>query len=410
MKIGGCAFALQPCFWHIHSMSASGRRASEAGQVRRLLRQQSAIADFGLFTLREPALQPALEKAARLAADGLGCSLAKVLEHLPSENKLLIRAGVGWKPGVVGTATVGADLESPAGFALHTGQPVLSNHLSKENRFRTPAIMAEHGVRRAINVIIRGDGPPFGVLEADSPDPGTFRAEDTVFLQALANTLAIAVERDAARRAEAERQLLQLREIHHRVKNSLQLVRSTLSLQAREQSDAGVRFSLEEAAARVKTIAAVHERLYAGHSLVEVDALEYLQGLIADLRDSLTDGTEGRTIELEAVEADTWPAGAAPALGLVLAELVTNALKYSDGVVRVAYRRFDRAGELVVRDDGPGFPEGFDPQRSRGLGMRMVSAFARAPGGSIAVGPPGRGGCITVRLPKPAGTAAAMPD
>ena len=82
--------------------------------------------------------------------------------------------------------SLGADMSSPAGFAFQTGQSVVSNHLAKETRFRTPQLLAEHGIQRAINVLIRRGGEgntPFGVLEADSPDPGQFDDADADFLR-----------------------------------------------------------------------------------------------------------------------------------------------------------------------------------------------------------------------------------
>src|ERR1700757_4798843 len=85
-----------------------------------------------------------------------------------SERCEVYEYGNGWGEGVVGTASVGADLESPAGYALHTGKPVISNHLENEQRFRTPELLLEHGIHRAMNVILQGDGVPFGVLEVDS--------------------------------------------------------------------------------------------------------------------------------------------------------------------------------------------------------------------------------------------------
>lgn len=367
-------------------------------ELARRLRQQRLIAEFGVFALREPALRPALDRAARCVVEGLGCPFAKVLEHLPAENRLLVRAGVGWSPGVVGRATVGADLESPAGYALHTARPVLSNHLDGETRFRTPALMADHGVRRAINVVIRGDSAPFGVLEADSPDPGEFSADDIHFLQALANTLAVAIEREAGRREAAGRQDLLLREIHHRVKNSLQLVQSTLSLQARVEAGEPARTHLEEAAARVKTIAAVHDRLYRGGSLGEVEVSAYLDGLVADLGASLADQRRGRGIELAEADRDTWPADDVPAFGLVATELVTNALKYGRGTVTVRFRRLEDAAELSVEDEGPGFPPDFDPSRSRGLGMRLVAALVRPPRATARVDRGASGGRFVVRF------------
>ena len=70
---------------------------------------------------------------------------------------------------MVGNATVGADLASPAGYALRTGKPVISNHLENEQQFRTPELLVEHGIRRAMNVILQGDGSPFGVLRSRQP-------------------------------------------------------------------------------------------------------------------------------------------------------------------------------------------------------------------------------------------------
>ena len=109
---------------------------------------------------------------------------------MPGRRKgILVRSGVGWKPGVVGHARVGNDVQSPAGYAFRTGEPVLSNDLESEPRFRTPSLLAEHGIRSAINVLIRTDGHAVGVLEVDSTNRGEFANSDGAFLQTLATTL-----------------------------------------------------------------------------------------------------------------------------------------------------------------------------------------------------------------------------
>jgi len=164
--------------------------------------------------------------------------------------------------------------------------------------------------------------------------------------------------------------------VHHRVKNSLQLVTSLLSTQARGSDVPAVREQLLEAAGRVATIGAVHERLYRDGSGEEADAAAYLAGLVEDLRRSMSDAAAGRTVTLDAPPLRL-PADQLTPLGLIATELVTNALKYGGGRVRLVVRPTEAGIEIACEDDGPGFPEAFDPRQSRGLGMRLVAALAK---------------------------------
>ena len=188
-----------------------------------------------------------LDHTAQVTAEGLRADFSKVLEYLPAEGCLVVRAGVGWPPGVVGVATVGADLASPAGFALRTGKPVISNHLENEERFRTPELLVENGIHRAMNVILQGDQQPYGVLEVDSRNEGEFEEHDIAFLQGAANLVGMAIERQRIERnlrAAVEQRDVLVQEIEHRVKNSLQLVISMLHLQASSVADESVRRQL----------------------------------------------------------------------------------------------------------------------------------------------------------------------
>ncbi|MDZ7872154.1 MAG: GAF domain-containing protein [Rhizobium sp.] len=161
------------------------------------LPQQAIRPDFGLHALQQTTLDDLLDDTARSAAQGMRTSLAKILEYRPDQADLLMRVGVGWQNGVIGMVSIGADAESPAGFAFQSGSPVISNHLEKEERFRTPEVMARHGVRRAINVVIARIGGPWGVLEVDSSNAGEFEAADLAFLQGLANLVGVASDRIA---------------------------------------------------------------------------------------------------------------------------------------------------------------------------------------------------------------------
>src|SRR3954468_23679502 len=89
--------------------------------LQQRIRQQEILASLGVTALHGASFDELLESTARMAAEGLRAELSKVLEYMPGEGRFLVRAGIGWDPGVVGVATVGADLASPAGYALRTG-------------------------------------------------------------------------------------------------------------------------------------------------------------------------------------------------------------------------------------------------------------------------------------------------
>src|SRR3954447_20845952 len=225
------------------------------------LRQQSLLGEFGRSAMQTRDIGQILQRATKLCAQGLETSLAKVLEYIPEDKRLLVRAGVGWAPGTTGEVSLGIDMESPAGYAFHTGQIVISNHLQEETRFRTPKLLSDHGIKRAINVLIARGGEghlPFGVLEIDSADPGQFDLADADFLAGFAGLLGIAIERqqaDAELQEALEHQAMLTREMSHRVKNSLTSVVGLLRVQARGSDSVDVKNALENAAMRVASIA-----------------------------------------------------------------------------------------------------------------------------------------------------------
>ena len=365
------------------------------------LHQQGLVAEFGRFALRTDNLQAILDEASRVAAAGLDAALAKVLEYLPGERAFLVRAGVGWKPGVVGHAAIGDDSQSPAGHAFETGQAVVSNDLASELRFRTPRLLLEHRVRSAINVLVQEDGHSFGVLEVDSTHRAEFGEADVAYLQALANTLAAAIRAQqredslAAALSEKETLLgenerllhekdLLIREVHHRVMNSLQIVHSALRIQAKMLEHTEARRQVEEAASRVLAIAAVHRRLYRAGSVTTSDAAAYLGGLFEDMR-LLLSASGDRRLELE-MESFTVSADDLAHLGLITVELITNAMKYGHGTVTVTVVRNTDSLQIAVSDEGPGFPSAFNPSGADGLGMKIVSSLAnREQGGAVVI-------------------------
>src|SRR6187402_973255 len=244
------------------------------------IRQQEILAELGVLALQGAKFMKLLDHVVRLTAEGLEAEYCKVLEYIPAENRLLVRAGVGWAEGVVGHATVEGDLSSPAGFALHTGKPVISNHLAEEQRFRTPELLLEHGIRRAMNVILQGDGSPFGVLEVDSRSEGEFGEHDVAFLQGAANILGMAIEQQQYQRklqVALDRHQILLKEVNHRVKNSLQVVSSMLHLQAKAVGDPALSEQLNEASTRILAVGRAYERLAYNADYENIDLLAYVR-------------------------------------------------------------------------------------------------------------------------------------
>jgi two-component sensor histidine kinase len=355
--------------------------------LRLRVRQQQLLADFGVSALKGTPFPELLDQATRLAAEGLQADFAKVLKYQPDQNRFLVCAGVGWGPGVVGIATIGADTASPAGYALKTGKAVISNHLDIEERFRTPELLVEYGIRRAMNVILGGDAA-FGVLEVDSRSEGEFSEDDIVFLRGMANILGLAIERQRSEenlRAALDQQQILMREINHRVNNSLQIAASMLHLHSSATGSAAVRHELLEARGRIAAIARAHHRLYRGDKIDAVDLGAYLREVCGDIAASMPtceiniDAEEGITIRTDR---------AVPAI-LFVNELITNAAKhaYSDGDGKIwitLARHSDESVVISVRDEGVGLPPQFD-QKSGRLGMRLVNSFAQQLRGDLKV-------------------------
>ena len=197
---------------------------------------------------------------------------------------------------------------------------------------------------------------------------------------------------EAALRASLEEKEVLLKEIHHRVKNNMQVISSLLSHQARVVRDPQVMGIFKESQNRIRSIALVHEKLYRSADFSRIDFAEYIRALVPHLVQSapLEPGQVQFVAELEPTEVTIT---AAIPLGLVVNELVTNALNHAfpsgrRGEVRV---KLDRAADgrrrLAVEDDGVGLPEGFDIRSTESLGMQIISMLVGQLSGEISLGP-----------------------
>jgi two-component sensor histidine kinase len=182
--------------------------------------------------------------------------------------------------------------------------------------------------------------------------------------------------RDRFAALAAEREVL-LREVNHRVGNSLQIIASLLHLQANSTMQEDVKAALTNAMGRVAAVAQVHRRLYTSHDLNSVLLNQYLDALLEDLRRSAEGNKMSRlTLRAEPIEIDP---DRAVAIGIIVNELVMNAVKYAypDGAGPIHVELVAQGDNLVlsITDDGVGLNGRSDP-RSTGMGQRIVSAMA----------------------------------
>lgn len=173
-----------------------------------------------------------------------------------------------------------------------------------------------------------------------------------------------------------------LREVNHRVGNSLQLVSSFMSMQLRHLADEGARAALKESQARIEAVAHVHRRLYTSDDMSSVAMDEYLEGLIAELGKSVAPGAGSPTLTLKAQPLSV-STDQAVSIGVIVTELVTNAVKYAygpgeAGEIRVILEPDEKNGRalLTVEDDGPGLGLGDAKPKGTGLGGKIVTAMA----------------------------------
>jgi two-component sensor histidine kinase len=188
------------------------------------------------------------------------------------------------------------------------------------------------------------------------------------------------------------------RESDHRLMNGLQMVSSLLSLQSREAKNSKAAEQLKIAANRVATIGSVHKRLHALDHVRTVELKQYLENLCEDMKGILPTGRGEHDLTVEGISLEVPTAIGIP-LGYIVSELVTNCAKYARGKIAVRLGvTSNKRYELSVSDDGPGFPKGFDPNKSKGLGMKIVSSLVNQIGGQWLFGSNhlGRGARFTV--------------
>ncbi|MDQ2861630.1 MAG: GAF domain-containing protein [Pseudomonadota bacterium] len=290
---------------------------------------------------------------------------------------------------------IGRDPGLCASAILSPDPHILTDAIADPRSLANPLVAGDFGVRFYAGVPLRThDGHNLGTLCILDKKPRPIDQEQIDDLQDLASVVMDQLElRLAARQAVSQANLM-AREIDHRVMNSLQFISGLLSMQSRSADLTDAASQLEIAANRVAAVARVH-RHFISEEKDAVSCIDFLRRLCADLSDIV-----GRDIEVHGDEGNV-PTLAIQPIGLIVNELVTNAAKHGAGKIEVAYRFDGDAHEISTCDEGGGAPTGFDPNKSSGLGMRVVVALTKQLHGSLTSKPHPRlpGSCFTVTFP-----------
>ena len=304
----------------------------------------------------------------------------------------------------VDVTEIGRDPGLCASAILNDDPRILPDARRDPHALANPLVAGEFGLRFYAGVPLRTfDGYNLGTLCVIDTVPRNVTEREMSQLRDLAAIVMDQLElRRSARGAIAVKDEL-IREMNHRVSNSLQLVSSLLRIQGRGLP-APVAEQFDIAAGRITAIGRVHRRLYQTDQVAFVEFKQFLSDICDEIASSLALQSRGRTIVVHADRADL-PTDRAISLALIVNELITNAMKHAfpedgTGMIAVSFRVTADGYELVVADDGVGVPPGFEASVSEGLGMRLSTSLAQQIGGTLQIAPGagGRGARASVRI------------
>ena len=388
----------------------SAKKTDTSPELQRMHEYQRALAAFSRVASEVLPPERLMQHITAQVSRVTHIQRVKLMRYRPDHADLLTEAGVGWKEGVVGTATFSIDSASPPGRSIQTAAPVIIEDLPNDPEFRASPVLRDHGIVSVLNVPVMIDSRTWGVLEVDSAEPRSFDQADVTFLTTAANILGIALLRHETERkaADAVAQCAReksfsdvvLCEYQHRVKNNFQTIIAFLSLQRRHAPTPDGRDRFASVMDRVHAIALAQDQLSFEAGTGSVEFGDYLCALSANIDPH----RETISIEVVAEGQARLPLDRAVAAGLIVNELVTNSVKYafdetSGGTIRVTFTTSPEAGEvhLAVEDNG----RGMGPPREGGLGLKLIDAFVNQLDGRTEQEPVEKGTRTSVHFPLP---------
>ncbi len=357
--------------------------------------KQAVVAELGLRVLAGANLCVLMDEYVAALGRILDVKYCEVFELLPGGDTLLLRSGVGWEEGLVGKTTVGAGLDSQAGYSLLSGEPVIVEDLALEGRFGGSSLLHEHGVVSGVSVPIRGRDGPFGVLGAHATSRRSFTEDDVNFLQAVANVLGTAAEREKAEEEmrevrEAERRRM-ARDLHDEALQdlvyALQTIRDTSAKSKAQELEVELQ---QEIDALERAVLGLRGAIY--DLRLNEDRERTFVEMLGSLVELNRQSSPGREIELSVEEGFTPPLTRTRQVELlrIVQEALANVRRHSEARrVRVAVGASEGRLQAEVSDDG----RGFDPAETlTGVGIKGMRERARALGGDLKIrSEPGEG-------------------
>lgn len=380
-------------------------RKSTEHQLRRINRIYSVISLINQLIVRARDTAEIFSESCRIAVEYGNFRMAWIGLVDKNEQAVIPAAWSGHEEGylaVIKKIPVSDIPEGrgPTGTAIREGRFFYCNDILNDPvmaPWRDEAL--KRGYRSSIALPIITGGIVIGAFSIYSGEPGYFNDEEIRLLTEVTRDIGFVLEKLTAdeqlkKDEAAMRQLLShrdilMKELHHRVKNNLGVVSGLLALERDRITDELSRRILTDARGRISSIMGIYERLYLSDDVTHIDLNLYIGDLACSILDTYMTGMCRLSLNTELEEVRIETRRAVP-LGLILNELITNALKYaypgdSAGEIIIRLRADGSTACLHVADSGTGLPEGFDPYTTDSMGFMLVRMLAEQIGGTLQI-------------------------
>jgi PAS domain S-box-containing protein len=405
----------------------TGRKRKEE-TLRARSRQQALVAELGRRALSGIGLGQLMDEAVNVLVSDLGVEYGNLLELLP-DGRAVFRAGIGWREDLVGGTTVELKAGTPAGQVILDQMPIVIEDLRADDRFTALSVAREHGVVSSLTVPIYGSTRPLGVLAVHAARRRPFPEADVHFVQAVANVVALVMERHRQEERLRERQMVRAEQmaaigqvaagVAHEIRNPLTAIKGLVQVNLREAAAPGL--PAEDLRVIEHEIRRMERTLQTFLDFARPprpDRRRLDVGVVVDRVYEVVGGrARKQAVALRFLRPDglVWVDGDQDQLQQLLLNLVLNSLDAmpDGGAVEVDLRpQRDGQVELLVRDTGPGIaaeilPKVFETfisskETGIGLGVPVSRRIAEDHGGSLsAYNLPAGGACFALRLPAP---------